>query len=44
MGTPGIQADRSNIEHIDVYGELVSIAVVEAHVRLYRVISSKTLF
>ncbi|MHC4330094.1 MAG: WD40 repeat domain-containing protein, partial [Planctomycetota bacterium] len=41
VGSPEVQADRSNIEYIDVHGELVAVAGEDAHVRLYRVASSK---
>ncbi|UCC99355.1 MAG: WD40 repeat domain-containing protein [Phycisphaerales bacterium] len=36
-GAPKVQADRSNIEYIDVHGERVAVAGEDAHVRLYRV-------
>jgi WD40 repeat protein len=35
-GDPEVQADGSNIEYIDFYGDLVAIAGEDAHVRLYR--------
>jgi len=37
VGAPEVQADRSNIEYIDVHGELVAVAGEDSHVRLYRV-------
>jgi len=39
VGTPEVQADRSNIEYIDVHGELVAVAGEDGHVRLFRVAS-----
>jgi WD40 repeat protein len=39
VGAPEVQADRSNIEYIDVHGGLVAVAGEDAHVRLYRVAS-----
>jgi WD40 repeat protein len=41
VGAPEVQADRSNIEYIDVCGNLVAVAGEDAHVRLYRVASSE---
>ena len=41
VGAPEVQDDRSNIEYIDVHGELVAVAGEDAHVRLYRVASSE---
>ena len=41
VGAPEVQADRSNIEYIDVHGELVAVVGEDAHVRLYRVASSE---
>ena len=41
VGAPEVQSDRSNIEYIDVHGELVAVAGEDAHVRLYRVASSE---
>jgi hypothetical protein len=39
VGAPEVQADRSNIEYIDVHGELVAVAGEDGHVRLFRVAS-----
>jgi hypothetical protein len=33
VGSPKVQADLSNIEYIDVYGDLVAVAGEDAHVR-----------
>jgi WD40 repeat protein len=41
VGAPEVQADHSNIEYIDVHGELIAVAGEDAHVRLYRVASSE---
>lgn len=41
VGAPEVQDDRSNIEYIDVHGELVAVAGEDAHVRMYRVVSSE---
>ena len=39
---PQVQADRSNVEYIDVHGERVVVAGEDAHVRLYRLDSEET--
>ncbi len=39
LADPKVQADNSNIEYIDVHGDLIAIAGEDAHVRLYRVAS-----
>jgi WD40 repeat protein len=36
VSAPEVQADLSNIEYIDVHGDLVAVAGEDAHVRLYR--------
>ena len=36
VADPIVQADRSNIEYIDIQGDLIAIAGEDAHVRLYR--------
>ncbi|MHC4685617.1 MAG: WD40 repeat domain-containing protein [Planctomycetota bacterium] len=41
VGAPEVQADNSNIEYIDVHGDLIAVAGEDAHVRMYRVVSSK---
>jgi len=44
VDAPEVQADRSNIEYIDVHGNLVVVAGEDAHVRLFRIAPSKNIF
>ncbi len=41
VGAPEVRADYSNIEYIDVHGNLVAVAGEDAHVRLYRLASGE---
>ncbi|UCF14100.1 MAG: hypothetical protein JSW59_11865 [Phycisphaerales bacterium] len=40
VADPQVQADNSNIEYIDVHGDLIAIAGEDAHVRLFRIDST----
>jgi WD40 repeat protein len=40
VADPLVQADRSNIEYIDVYRDLIAIAGEDAHVRLFRLVDT----
>jgi WD40 repeat protein len=39
VSDPEVQADRSNIEYIDVHGDRVAIAGEDGHVRLYKIVT-----
>ncbi len=41
VGDPEVQADRSNIEYIDVFEDRIAVVGEDAHVRVYRLISRK---